>query len=104
VAGRSDHVAKSSPICPQAVVVEINRMIVEGKEGKRGGGGRPAINLWSDDNTWPPLDYHFHSSPHLAPLMLTPLTKSIKTKANSLHLFPKFYLFLFEIFRFYDMQ
>jgi hypothetical protein len=79
-------------------------MIVEGKEGKRGGGGRPAINLWPDDNTWPPLDYHFHSSPHLAPLMLTPLTKSIKTKANSLHLFPKFYLFLFEIFRFYDMQ
>jgi hypothetical protein len=37
-------------------------------------------------------------------LMLTPLTKSIKSKANSLHLFPKFYLFLFEIFRFYDMQ
>jgi hypothetical protein len=28
--------------------------------------------------------------------MLTPLTKSIKSKANSLHLFPKFYLFLFK--------
>jgi hypothetical protein len=30
-------VAKSSPICPQGVVVEIKRNIVEGKEGKRGG-------------------------------------------------------------------
>jgi hypothetical protein len=30
--------------------------------------------------------------------MLTPLTKSIKNKVNSLHLFPKFYLFLFDSF------
>jgi hypothetical protein len=59
---------------------------------------------WSGGHTWPQLDFHFHSSPHLAPLMLTPLTKSIKSKANSLHLFSKFFLFLFEIFRFYDMQ
>jgi hypothetical protein len=28
--------------------------------------------------------------------MLTPLTKSIKSKVNSLDLFPKFYLFLFD--------
>jgi hypothetical protein len=27
--------------------------------------------------------------------MLTPLTKSIKSKANSFHLFPKFYLFIY---------
>jgi hypothetical protein len=91
------HVAKSSPICPQGAVVEIKRKIVKGKEEK--GGGR-----WPVSHTWPPLNSHFNSTPHLAPLMLTPLTKSIKSKTNSLHLFPKFYLFLFEIFRFYDMQ
>jgi hypothetical protein len=27
--------------------------------------------------------------------MLTPLTKSIKSKANSFHLFPKFFLFIY---------
>jgi hypothetical protein len=90
-------VAKSSPICPQGAVVEIKRKIVEGKEEKRGG-------RWSGGHTWPLLNSHFHSSPHLSPLMFTPLTKSIKSKANSLNLFSKFYLFLFEIFRFYDMQ
>jgi hypothetical protein len=104
VAGRPAHVAKSPPICPQGAVVEIKRNIVEGKEGKRGEGGQPTINLLPGGHTWPPLNSHFYSSPHLAPLMLTPLTKSIKSKANSLHLFPKFYLFLFEIFRFYNMQ
>jgi hypothetical protein len=77
---------------------------VEGKGRKEGEGGRPATNLWPGDHTWRPLNSHFHSSPHLAPLMLTPLTKSIKSKANALHLFPNFYLFIFEIFRFYDMQ
>jgi hypothetical protein len=96
-AGRPAHVAKSSLICPQGAVVEIKSKIVEGKEGKRRG-------RWSAGYIWPPLNSHFHSSPHLAPLMLTPLTESIKSKANSLHLFPKFHLFLFEIFRFYGMQ
>jgi hypothetical protein len=81
-------VAKSSPICPQCAVVEIKRKIVEGKELKRGG-RRPG------GHTGPPLNFHFHSSPYLFPLMLTPLTKSIKSKANSLHLFLKFYLFLY---------
>jgi hypothetical protein len=97
-------VAKSSPIFPQDAVIEIKRKIVEGKEGKRGEDCRPTINLWPGSHTWPPLNSHYHSSPHLAPLMLTPLTKCIKSKANSPHLLPKFYLFLFEIFRFYDMQ
>jgi hypothetical protein len=97
VAERPARLAKSSLICPQGAVVKIKRDIVEDKEGKKGG-------RWSGEHTWPSLNSHFHSSPHLAPLMLTPLTKSIKSKANSIHLFSKFYLFLFEIFRFYDMQ
>jgi hypothetical protein len=45
------------------------------------------MNIWPGGHTWPPLNSHFHSSPHLAPLMLTSLTKSIRSKANSLHLF-----------------
>jgi hypothetical protein len=53
---------------------------------------------------WPPLFPTFHHPSHLDPLMLKPLTKSIKSKAISFHLFPKFFLFLFEIFRFYHMQ
>jgi hypothetical protein len=31
---------------------------------------------------------------HLAPIMLTSLTKSIQSKENSFHPFPKFYLFI----------
>jgi hypothetical protein len=105
VVGWPTHVAKSSPICPQGSVVEIKVKIVEGKEGKKEGeGGRPGIDIWPGSHTWPPHNSHFHSSPHLAPLMLTPLTKSIKNKANSLNVFPKFYLFLFEIFQFYNIQ
>jgi hypothetical protein len=65
-----------------------------------GEGGRPAIDIWPGSHTWPPLNSHFHSSPHLAPLMLTPLTKSIKSKANSLHLFPKFYCFFLKFLDF----
>jgi hypothetical protein len=42
-------------------------------------------------------------SPHLVPLMLKPLTKSFKSKAISLHSFPKFLLFIFWNFWFYDM-
>jgi hypothetical protein len=34
------------------------------------------------------------SSTSSSPIMLTPLTKSIKSKANSFHLFPKFFLFI----------
>jgi hypothetical protein len=45
--------------------------------------------------TWPPLNPYFHPPLHLAPIMLTPLTKSIKSKANSFHLFSKFYLFIY---------
>jgi hypothetical protein len=66
--------------------------------GKEGEGGRAAIDIWPGGHTWPPLNSHFHSAPQLAPLMLTPLTKSIKSKANFHHLFPRFYLFIFDFF------
>jgi hypothetical protein len=89
----SDEASKKTSLTKSAMV-KIKEKIVERKEG----------GWWSGGHTWPPLNSHFHSSPHLAPLMLTPLTKSIKSKANYLYLFPKFYLFLFDFFRFYDMQ
>jgi hypothetical protein len=69
--------------------------MVEGKERKDGEGGRPATNLWPTDHDWPPLDPYFHPPLRLAPIMLTPLTKSIKSKANSFHHFSKFLLFIY---------
>jgi hypothetical protein len=71
---------------------------VEGKGRKEGEGGWPATNLWPTGHAWPPLNPFFQPPLHLAPIMLTPLTKSIKSKANSLHPFPKFYLFIIIIF------
>jgi hypothetical protein len=75
---------------------------VEGKGRREGEGGRPATNLWPTGYFWPPLNPYFHPPLHIAPIMLTPLTKSIKSKANSFHPFPKFYLFIIiiEIFDF----
>jgi hypothetical protein len=70
---------------------------VEGKGRKEGEGGRPATNLWPTGHAWPRHNLYFHSPLHLAPIMLTPLTKSIKSKANSFHHFPKFYLFIIII-------
>jgi hypothetical protein len=44
---------------------------------------------------WPPLSPTFHHPPHLDPLMLKPLTKNIKSKANCFHFFQSsFYFFL----------
>jgi hypothetical protein len=104
VVGRLAHVAKAPPFCPKCVVVELKREVVEGKGGMEGEGGQPTTNLWPTSDAWPPLRPYFHPPLHLIPLMLTPLTKSIKSKANSFHLFPKFFfLFIFEIFRFYIM-
>jgi hypothetical protein len=87
VVGRPTHVASAHKLCPKGVVVELRREIVEGKGGKEGEGGRPATNHWPTSHAWPPL--------HLAPIMLTPLTNSIKSKANSFHPFPKFFSFIF---------
>jgi hypothetical protein len=100
VAGWPAHVAKAPPFCPKGVVVELKREIVEGKGGKEGEGGWPTTNLWPIGLAWPPLNHYFHPPLHLAPIMLTPLTKSIKSKENSFYPFLKFFLFIFEIFIF----
>jgi hypothetical protein len=68
---------------------------VEGKGRKKGEGGMSAANLSLTGHAWPPLNNYFHPPLHLAPITLTPLTKSIKCKANSFHPFPKFFLFIF---------
>jgi hypothetical protein len=73
---------------------------VEGKGRNEGEGGRPATNLWPTGHAWPPLNPYFHPPLHLAPIMLTPLTKSNKSKATSFHPFPKFYLFIIIILKF----
>jgi hypothetical protein len=89
------HVAKAPLLFPKVVVVELGRVVEEKREKERGDG--PPAQLW------PEFSSTFHHPPHIDPLILKPLTKSIKSKANSFHLFPKFFLFLFEIFRFYHM-
>jgi hypothetical protein len=71
--------------------------------GKEGEGGWSAIDNWLGGHTWPPLNSHFHSSPHLAPLMLTPLTKTSKVKQIPFIFFHSF-IYFFDFFRFYDMQ
>jgi hypothetical protein len=88
VAGRPAHVAKVPPLCTKVVVVELKRMLVEKKVGKEGVGGRSA-------KPWPPLSLNFLHPPHLVPFVLKPLRKSIKSKAISLHSFPKFLLFIY---------
>jgi hypothetical protein len=70
---------------------------VEGKGRKEGEGARPATNLWPTGHVWPSLNHYFYPSLHLTLIMLTPLTKSIKSKANFFHPFPKFLLFFLKI-------
>jgi hypothetical protein len=107
VVGRPSHVASAPKLCPKGLVVELRREIVEGKGGKEGEGGRPTSHAWHPLNPYfHPLNPYFHALLHLAPIMLTPLTKSIKSKANSFHPFPESFLFIyfFDFFRFYIMQ
>jgi hypothetical protein len=102
VARRPAHVAIAPPLCTKVVVVELKRMLVEKKVGKDGVGGWPATHFRQPAKPSPPLSPNFLHPPHLVPLVLKPLSKSIKSKAISLHSFPKFILFiyLFEIFDF----
>jgi hypothetical protein len=78
---------------PKGVVVELKREIVDGEGGKEGEGGQPATNLWPTGHAWPPLNPYFHPPLHLAPIMLTPLTTSIKSKRNSIYPLSEFFLF-----------
>jgi hypothetical protein len=73
---------------------------VEGKGRKEEEGGRPATNIWPTGHAWPPLKSYFYPPLHLAPIMLTLLTKSIKSRANSFHPFPKFF-FIYLFFDFF---
>jgi hypothetical protein len=92
VADRPAHVASAPKLCPKGVVVELKREIVEGKGRRRW----PASHhLRLIGHAWPPLNPYFHPPLHLAPIMLTPLTKIIKSKANSFHPFPEFFLFIY---------
>jgi hypothetical protein len=103
--GRTASPCGQSPsIISQSGVVEVKERVVEEKREKEGGDGRPATHFGRSAKLWPQFSSTFHHLPYLDPLMLKPLTKSIKGKANSFHLFSKFFLFLFEIFRFYHMQ
>jgi hypothetical protein len=68
---------------------------MERKGGKEGEGGWPTTNLWPTGHASPPLNPYFHHPLHITPIMLTPLTKGIKSKANSFHSFPKFFLFIY---------
>jgi hypothetical protein len=106
-------VAIAPLLCPKGVVVGLKREIVEGKGGKEGEGGwgkegeggRLATILWPTGHAWPPLNPYFHPPLRLALIMLTRLTKNIKSKSNIFHSFPKFFLFIyFDFFRFYIMQ
>jgi hypothetical protein len=102
VAGQLGHVVKAPPFCPKAAVVELKREIVEEKRGKEGEGGRPTTDLWPTSQAWPPLNPYFHLPLHIVPLMLTLLTKSIKSKPNFFHLFQNsFYLFFSNFYILY---
>jgi hypothetical protein len=70
-------------------------MSVDKKVGKEGVGAWLATHFGWLAKPWPPLSPNFLHSPHVVPLVLKPLTKSIKSEANSLHSFPKFLLFFY---------
>jgi hypothetical protein len=95
VVRQPDHVIKAPLLCPKCAVVE-KREIVEEKGGKEGEGGRPTTNLWPTGHAWPPLNPYFYLPLHIIPLMLTLMTKSIKSKSISFIFFQNsFYLILF---------
>jgi hypothetical protein len=77
------------------MVVEPKTILVEKKVGKGGVGGWPTTHFGQSAKPWPPLSPNFLHPPHLVPLVLKPLTKSIKSKTISLHSFPRFLLFNF---------
>jgi hypothetical protein len=99
VAGWLAHVAIAPLLYPKGVVVKLKREIVVGRGGNEGEGGRPTTILWSIGHAWPPLNPYFHPPLHLAPIMLTPLTKSIKSKQILFILFQSSFYFFFQNFK-----
>jgi hypothetical protein len=89
VAGRPAHVANAPPLFPKVVVVDVKERVVEEKREKEGGDGQLATHFGRPAKLWPQFSSTFHHPPHLDRLMLKPLTKSIKNKANSFHFFSK---------------
>jgi hypothetical protein len=92
VAKRPAHVAIAPPLYPKGVLVELKTEIVEGKGGRRWPAGYQSLAnrpcLASNQSL-------LSSSFHLAPIMLGAPTKSMKSKENSFHPFPKFFLFIY---------
>jgi hypothetical protein len=104
VAGWSTQVASAPKLCPKGVVVEQKREIVDRKGGNEGEGGQPATNLWPIGHAWPPLNPYFYPPLHLAPIMLTPLTKSIKKVKQIPFILLQSSFIFFKKNRFYIMQ
>jgi hypothetical protein len=104
VAGWPAHVAKAPPLFSKVVVIEVKERVVEEQREKDEGDGRPTTHFGWPAKLWPQFASTFYHPPHLDPLMLKSLTKSIKSKANSVHVFQSSFYFFFEIFRFYHMQ
>jgi hypothetical protein len=100
VARRPAHVAKAPPLFPKVVVVEVKERVVEEKREKEGGDGWPATHFGRQAKHWPQFSSTFHHPPHLDLLMLKPLTKSIKSKANFFHLLSKFFYFFLKFLDF----
>jgi hypothetical protein len=93
-------VAKAPPLFPKVGVVEVKKTVVEEKREKEGGVGRSATHFGRTAMLWPQFFSTFHHPSHLDHLMLKPLTKSIKSKANSFHLFSKFFYFFLKFLDF----
>jgi hypothetical protein len=100
VAGRLGHVAIGSPLFPKVVAVEVKERVVEEKREKEGCDGWPATHFGRLAKLWPQFSSTFHHPPHLDPIVLKPLTKSIKSKVNFFHLFPKFFYFFLKFLDF----
>jgi hypothetical protein len=73
---------------------------MEEKREKEQGDGQPATHFGRPAKLWPQFSSTFHHPPHLDPLMLKPLTKSIKSKANFFHLFQSSSYFFLKILDF----
>jgi hypothetical protein len=100
VTRRPAHVVKAPPLFAKVVVVEVKEIVVEEKGEKEGGNGRTATHFGQPAKLWPQFSSTFHHPPHLVPLILKPLARRIKSKANFFHLFPNSFYFFLKILDF----